>query len=139
MLDRTFTPEFKAIEHISLIAPGHIRLDNDCNLYWFNSGEQELVRIEWIFNNLRFNSQNPLLNVAVNTMLTEGTDSLSASQIADAVDYYGAFLQVDYGFDHSQVSLYCLNKHLHSTLPVIHTILTSSAFPEKELQTFIRN
>ncbi|RKR82503.1 putative Zn-dependent peptidase [Mucilaginibacter gracilis] len=139
MLDRTLTPQFREIDHITLINPGHIRLDNGCNLYWFNSGEQELVRIEWIFNNVRFNQQKPLLNVAVNTMLTEGTNSLSASQIADAVDYYGAFLQVDYGFDHSQVGLYCLNKHLHSTLPVIKDIITNSVFPLKELQTFIRN
>lgn len=139
MLDRTITPQFKAIDHINLITPGYIELDNGCNLYWFNSGEQELVRIEWIFNNLRFNPEKPLLNVAVNTMLAEGTATLSASQIADAVDYYGAFLQVDYGFDHSQVSLYCLNKHLLNTLPVIKDILTNSVFPESELQTYIRN
>jgi len=139
MLDRTFTPEFKAIEHISLIAPGHIKLDNDCNLYWFNSGEQELVRIEWVFSNLRFNPAKPLSNVAVNTMLNDGTSKLTAAQIADAIDYYGAFLQVDYGFDHSQVTLYCLNKHLKHTLPVIKDILTNSIFPERELNTFIRN
>ncbi|OCX53942.1 peptidase M16 [Mucilaginibacter sp. PPCGB 2223] len=139
MLNRTITPEFKAIEHIKLIAPGHIRLENDCNFYWFNSGEQELVRIEWIFNNLRFNPEKPLLNIAVNTMLNDGTNNLTAAQIADAIDYYGAFLQVDYGFDHSQVTLYCLNKHLKHTLPVVKEVLTESVFPEKELATFIRN
>jgi len=139
MLDRTLTPEFNPIEHIKLIAPGHIKLDNDCNLYWFNSGEQELVRIEWIFSNLRFDPAKPLLNIAVNTMLNDGTSSLTGAQIADAIDYYGAFLQVDYGFDHSQVTLYCLNKHLKHALPVIKDILTQSIFPEKELNTFIRN
>ena len=139
MLDRTLTPEFNPIEHIKLIAPGHIKLDNDCNLYWFNSGEQELVRIEWIFSNLRFDIAKPLLNIAVNTMLNDGTNNLTGAQIADAIDYYGAFLQVDYGFDHSQVTLYCLNKHLKYTLPVIKDILTQSVFPEKELNTFIRN
>lgn len=139
MLNRTLTPEFKAIDRINLLTPGYTKLDNDCNLYWFNSGEQELVRIEWIFNNLRFDPEKPLLNMVVNTMLNDGTNSLSASQIADTVDYYGAFLQVDYSFDHSQVTLYCLNKHLQNTLPVIKDILTNSVFPEKELQTFIRN
>jgi zinc protease len=64
---------------------------------------------------------------------------LSASDIADKIDFYGAFLQVDYGFDHSQVTLYSLNKHLSQTLPVIKDILTNSIFPGKELDTFIRN
>ncbi len=76
MLDRLTAPEFRDIDHIQLIRPDHIRFDNGCNLYSFNSGDQELVRIEWIFSNLRFDPAKPLLNVAVNTMLTDGTSKL---------------------------------------------------------------
>src|SRR5271154_4233751 len=139
ILQRKAAPEFKAIDHIDLIKPEHIKLDNRCNIFSFNSDDQELVRIEWIFANLRFDPAKPLLNVAVNTMLTEGTSKLSASEIADQVDFYGAFLQVDYGYDHSQVTLYTLNKHLASTLPVIMAVITDSIFPESELETFVRN
>jgi zinc protease len=139
MIDRKLAPDFKAIENINLIKPEHKKLANGCNVFCLNSGDQELVRIEWIFNNLRFDPKKPLLNMAVNTMLTEGTSQLSAAEIADKVDFYGAFLQVDYSFDHSQVTLYSLNKHLKNTLPVIKAILTDSIFPEKELETFIRN
>jgi zinc protease len=139
MIDRKLAPDFKAIENIKLIKPEHKKLDNGCNVYCFNSGDQELVRIEWIFNNLRFDEARPLLNMAVNTMLTEGTATLSASEIADKIDFYGAFLQVDYGYENSLVTLYSLNKHLHHTLPVILDVLTNSVFPEKELETFKRN
>ena len=138
-LQRTIAPEFRAIDSINLIRPAHQKLDNGCNVFCFNSGDQELVRIEWIFTNLRFNESKPLLNMAVNTMFTEGTATLTASQIADKVDFYGAFLQVDYGYDQSQVTLYTLNKHLHSTLPVMLDIITNSVFPENELETFVRN
>jgi zinc protease len=139
MIDRKLAPEFKAIDNIKLIKPEHTQLDNGCNVYCFNSGDQELVRIEWIFSNLRFDAAKPLLNMAVNTMLTEGTAKLTAAQIADKIDFYGAFLQVDYGYENSQVTLYSLNKHLHHTLPVIADILTGSVFPDKELETFKRN
>jgi zinc protease len=138
-LQRKIAPEFRAIDNITLLRPAHQKLENGCNVFCFNSGDQELVRIEWIFTNQRFNPAKPLLNVAVNTMLTEGTSKLTAAQIADKIDFYGAFLQVDYGYDHSQVTLYSLNKHLHHTLPVLQDILTDSIFPEKELETFIRN
>ncbi len=138
-MNRQIAPEFRAINNIELIKPEHIKLDNGCNIFSFNSGDQELVRIEWIFSNLRFNPAKPLLNVAVNTMLTDGTSKLSAAEIADKIDFYGAFLQVDYGYDNSQITLYTLNKHLASTLPVIKDILTHSIFPEKELEIFIRN
>lgn len=139
MLDRTLAPDFGAIEHIKLVEPGHIKLPNGCNLYYFNSGEQDLVRIEWVFGNLRFNPAKPLLNSAVVTMLTEGTNKLTASQIADQIDFYGAFLQSEFGYDNSIVTLYSLSKHLGSTLPVIKDMVTDSIFPESELETYVRN
>jgi zinc protease len=139
MINRKTAPEFRAIDNINLIRPTHQKLDNGCNVFCFNSGDQELVRIEWVFGNERFNADKPLLNMAVNTMLTDGTGSLTASQIADKIDFYGAFLQVDYSYDQSNLTLYSLNKHLQHTLPVIKDILTDSVFPGKELETFIRN
>jgi len=136
MLNRTTAPDFKQVEHINLIKPVNLKYDNGCNLFYFNSGDQELVRIEWIFGNLRFDPAKPLLNMAVNAMLTEGTETLTASQIADQIDYYGAFLQVDYGYDNCTVTLYSLNKHLAATLPVVYDVLNNSIFPEKEIATF---
>src|ERR1700761_4318146 len=138
-LNRKTAPDFRDIDHITLIHPEHTRLGNGCNIFCFNSGDQELVRIEWIFGNLEFNPAKPLLNVAANTMLTEGTSTMNAAQIADQIDFYGAFLQAEYGYDNSELTLYSLNKHLHNTLPVIKDILTDSIFPEQELETYIRN
>ncbi len=138
-IDRKQAPDFRDIENINLIKPEHQQLDNGCNVFSFNSGDQELVRIEWIFNNLRFDPAKPLLNVAVNAMLSDGTTKLTAAEIADKIDFYGAFLQVEYGYDSSTVVLYSLNKHLQHTLPVLQDILTDSIFPEKELETYIRN
>jgi zinc protease len=139
MLDRTIAPEFGSIDNINLIEPRHTVLPNGCQVYWFNNGDQELVRMEWIFGNLHFDAAKPLLNMAVNTMITEGTSTLTSSQIADRIDYYGAFLQAEYGYDQSNVTLYSLTRHLGNTLPVILDILTDSQFPENELETFIRN
>ena len=139
MLNRTLAPDSKDVNNINLITPGHTALPNGCQVYWFNSGDQELVRIEWIFSNQRFDAAKPLLNMAVNAMITEGTSKMTGSQIADAIDYYGAFLQAEYGYDQSEVVLYSLNRHLGNTLPVILDVLTDSQFPQNELDTFIRN
>jgi len=138
-INRKEAPEFKAIDHITLLQPQHTKLSNGCNVYCLNSGDAELVRIEWIFNNLRFDTAKPLLNVATNSMLSEGTKRLNAAQIADTIDFYGAFLQVEYGYDSSEVTLFSLNKHLESTLPIIKDILTNSVFPKRELETYVRN
>lgn len=139
ILNRKIAPEFKGIDNIELLHPEKRQLTNGCQMFSFNSGDQDLVRIEWIFANERFNPTKPLLNATVNTMLTDGTSNLTAAEIADKVDFYGAFLQVDYGYDHSTVTLFSLTKHLKHTLSVVKDILTNSIFPEKELDTYIRN
>jgi len=139
ILDRNTAPDFKAIENIDLIKPQHTILPNGCNLFTFNSGDQELVRIEWIFGNVRFDPAKPLLNMAVNTMLTDGTSTLTAAEIADKIDFYGAFFSTEYGFDHSQVTLHSLNKHLKEVLPIVKDVLSDSVFPANELETYVRN
>jgi len=138
-MNRKEAPEFRAIDNITLLHPEHTKLDNGCNIFCFNSGDAELVRIEWIFGNLRFDPAKPLLNVAVNTMLADGTKTRTAAQIADTIDFYGAFLQNEYGYDNSEITLFSLNKHLPNTLPIIKDILTNAIFPQKELDTYVRN
>lgn len=132
-------PDFHAIEELTLIRPQEIVLENGCKIFSFNSGGQDLVRLEWIFNNLGFNPASPLSNSTVNTLLTEGTSTRTAAQIAGEIDFYGSFLQVECTADQSQVTLYTLNKHLAATLPIVKNILTDSVFPDRELETYIRN
>lgn len=139
MINRTLAPDFGQVENIELIEASPIILGNGLKIFCIEGGEQDLVRIEFIFENINYNVSKPLQAYAANTMLTDGTSELTSSEIADKIDYYGAFLQTDYSNDQSGVTLYSLNKHLSSTLPIVKAILTDSIFPEVELDTLIRN
>ena len=139
MLDRTLAPDFRQVEQIQLLKADPHVLDNNIKLYVINGGEQELIRIELIFKNVNWNQAKPLQAYAVNCMLTEGTKHLSAHEIAERIDYYGAFLQLDYNYDFSSVTLFTLTKHLEVTLSVIKEIVTESVFSETELATFKTN
>jgi zinc protease len=139
MLNRTIAPESKQIDEIDFIEPVKQKLDNGIPVFTINAGQQELVRIEFIFENVNWNPAKPLQAVAVNHLINNGTAQLTAMEIADKVDYYGAFLQTEYGADQSSVKLYTLNKHLASVLPIIYSILNESVFPDQELGIFIQN
>lgn len=139
MIDRTIAPDFGQVENIELIQAKPIVLDNGLKVFSVNGGDQDLVRIEFIFENIAYDPKKPLQSYAANTMLNDGTNGLNASEIADRVDYYGAFLQTDFSNDQSIVTLYSLNKHLPETLPVVKAIISDSIFPEVELETLIRN
>ncbi len=139
MLNRTAQPAFKQIENVSFVEAKKHVLKNNIPVFVVNAGEQDLVRVEFVFKSTNWQGDKPLMPVLTNSMLTEGTHSLSAAQIAAKIDYYGAYFQPEYGYDHSALSLYSLNKYLADTLPVIKEMITGSIFPQKELDTYLRN
>ncbi|MXV50234.1 insulinase family protein [Pedobacter sp. HMF7647] len=139
MINRTEAPAFRQVEHIEFIEAKPIEFSNGLKTFVVSGGEQDILKLEFIFKNVNWDYSKPLRASAVNSMLTEGTSTLTASQIANHVDYYGAFLQTENNYDFSSVIVYTLNKHLENILPVIKSIVTDSVFPEKELQIFKRN
>jgi zinc protease len=139
MLNRTLVPDSMQVNDIKFIAPQQQQLDNGIKVYTINAGKQDLVRIEFIFDNVNFDASKPLQAVAVNHLINNGTATLSARDIANKVDYYGAFLQTEYGADQSSIKLYTLNKHLKAVLPILKSILDESVFPQQELDIFIQN
>ncbi|QQD12582.1 M16 family metallopeptidase [Sphingobacterium sp. UDSM-2020] len=139
MLNRAVAPEAKPIGDIHLKSPKVLAFNNGIPVYVFHSPDQELVRIEWIFNNVFNEDENPLLNSALSALLKEGTKNYNSAEIADKVDFYGAFLMPEYGFDITSLTLYTLNKHSNVLLPLIKEILTESVLPQKELDTYLRN
>lgn len=139
MLNRTLAPESKQVDEINFIEPLKQILDNGIPVFTINAGKQELVRIELIFENVNWDASKPLQAIGVSHLVNNGTSQLSAKEIAEKVDYYGAFLQTEYGADQTCVKLYTLNKHLSAVLPIVRSMLNESIFPEQELAIFIQN
>lgn len=139
MLNRQQAPDFKQVSTINFIEPKHKQLDNNVPVYVVYSGEQDLVRMEFLFNNVNWNLEKPLQAIAVSAMLNNGTIQYSSKEIAEQIDFYGAFFQTEYAQDQSTVTLYTLNKHLASVLPIVKNILSDSQFPQHELDIYVQN
>lgn len=139
MLNRTTPPAHFATTRFDLIKPKHLTFPNGLPVVVFDAGEQELVRIEWVFGNVFLKEDHALLNTSMCEMLLEGTSNHSSAQLAERVDFHGAFLVPSFGYDQSSLTLFSLNKHLPQLLPLVREVLTDSVIPERELATYIRN
>ncbi|MGM9479303.1 M16 family metallopeptidase [Pedobacter sp. GSP4] len=139
MLNRQQAPDFKQVSTINFIQPEKKALANGVPVFTIFSGEQDLVRIEFIFDNVNWKVEKPLQAIAVNTLINNGTTRLTAKEIAEQIDFYGAFFQTEYTQDQSTVTLYTLNKHLQSVLPIVKDVLSDSQFPQHELDIYIQN
>lgn len=138
-LDRKIAPAYKAVEKIDLIHANETKLSNNISVYAINGGTQEVIKIEFVFKAGMYEQSRTLQASTTNAMLEEGTSKMSASEIADAIDYYGAFLECSAGQDNASITLYTLSKYLGNTLPIIEQILKEPSFPENELNTMLAN
>jgi zinc protease len=139
MLDRTKAPEFKTIDKISMQEAVRIEFANKLKFYSINAGDRDVVKIELIFDAGSAFQNKPLLASTVSNLLFEGTAKRTGSEIAEYIDFYGAFNQTESGKDSASVILYSLNKHLDKLLPLMKEVLTEASFPQKELDIYLQN
>src|SRR5690606_12477226 len=139
MLNKVSPPAFHPIENINIISPDSYDLTNGAKLFAFSAGEQDLVRIQWVFNNKGFQSDKPIRHAALSANLIEGTTKHSSAVIAESIDYYGAFLYPEFSYDHTSLSLITISKHLDRVLPIVIDILNDATFPQQEIDTYRRN
>jgi zinc protease len=137
IISRTYAPKLRAIEHIEIPKPLKILLDNQLPVYIINAGSEDIIRIELIFPAGNYYQQEPLTATTVNTMLQEGTKNMTASQIAEQLDYYGAFLQLTTEQDNASASLLTLKKYLKDTITVLYETIMQPMFPEAELSILL--
>lgn len=139
MLNRQLAPVFRPIRALHILEPEQIQYSNGLKGFVFQDPQLELIRFEFVFKNKFGCPENPLLNVVLAAMLREGTARLTSAQIAEQVDFYGAYLMPEYSMDYTSLTLYTMHKYVDKVLPIMQDILTGSVFPAKELDTYIRN
>lgn len=141
MVNRNAAPAIKdAIDfNLELKPYQKFILDNGIEVYTINAGEEEVIQVELVFFAGNWYEQKNLIAAATNHLLKNGTISKSAFEINEHFEYYGAYLNRHCYNETATVSLHSLTKHLTELLPVISELITTSDFPETELDIFRQN
>nr|WP_302828750.1 pitrilysin family protein [uncultured Bacteroides sp.] len=139
LLDRAVQPKLRDVEQLAVQVPLRMVMPNGVPLNVLDSGENEVVRIDLLMEGGRWQQSQPLQALFTNRMLREGTQRLSASEIAERLDYYGAWLELSSASEYAYITLYSLNKYLPQTLDILESIVKEPVFPEKELDVIINN
>ena len=136
-LDRTIAPEIQQISHFSIMQPERQLLANGIPLNILRAGSEEVVRFDLLVKGGQLHQAQPLQAVLTNRMLREGTQSFISAEIAERLDYYGAWLDLSSSVNHSYISLYSLNKYFPQTIRILASMVQEAVFPEKELSTVL--
>lgn len=111
-------------------------LANGMALYTLTSDDFEVLRITFVFRAGSARQRAHFSASAAANMLAEGTRDMSAHQIAEQLDYYGSYFDVNIDRDYSYISFCTLSKFVRQTLAVAEQIILRPTFPEQELRTY---
>ncbi|MFH1004157.1 MAG: pitrilysin family protein [Bacteroidota bacterium] len=139
VIDRKNNPQINEIQKAEITRVSETRLKNNIPVYYINAGTQDLVKIELLFPAGIWQQPAPLIASTVSAMLQEGTSKHNAKEIAEEMDYFGAFLETQITHDFSSVAICSLNKHLEKVLPFVEEIISDSLFPQNEWDVYLQN
>ena len=133
MLDRTTPPPIRQLSEFSITRPDRRTMKNGMPLNIIHAGTEDVVRFDLLIGGGQWNQEQPLQAMFANRMLREGAGNLTSSQIAERLDYYGAWLELSSSVNYGFITLYSLNKYFARTLAVISEMIKAPTFPAKEL------
>src|SRR5690554_1067018 len=117
------------------IKPNTVSLNNNIKLYIFDNKDLEINKIEFFFHNAgSINQDKTFTSKITNNQINEGSKNYTSKQIADAIDYHGAFIDKYVDKESASLSFYFLNKYTDNMIHWIEEIIKNPIFPEKELE-----
>jgi len=135
-LNRLKAPELGKPLLLDIKEPEKLILSNGVPVYLIPDKEQEVTRLDVIFNaGSAYQSQKLQANT-VNKLLIEGTKNHTAREIAEIIDFYGAYLDPFINKDHAGITLFSLTKYYDKLLPLLKEILTKASFRENEIKLY---
>lgn len=132
-VDRTIMPAIECIADFNIKEPVMRVMRNGMKLYIINSGSEDIIRLDIVINSGQLEQKQPLQAMMTNRMLREGTGTMSSAQIAEKLDFYGAWLDLSSSVKNGFITLYSLGKYFTKTLDVLTDILRNPVFPEREM------
>lgn len=135
-LNRLKAPELGKPLSLDIKEPDKLILSNGVPVYLIPDKEQEVTRLDMIFNAGNAYQSQKLQANTVNKLLIEGTKNHTAREIAEIIDFYGAYLDAFINKDHAGITLFSLTKYYDKLLPLLNEIFTKASFPGNEIKLY---
>ena len=134
MLDRSKAPQIKPFGPLTLPGEEVTILSNGLVLHTLNGGDQEVVRLDLVAEGGTADCDNPCIASFAAELLREANTSQSSDEIADLIDYNGAWLNSSASGHFTTLQLSSLASKLENLAPTVIECFTQPQFPVKAFE-----
>lgn len=129
-------PEIVIPQHIDIPEPEIHRATNGIKIYSLKNRNQKVTRFSIVLRAGSSYQSVPFSASATLNMLSEGSSTMTAQQIAEQLDYFGSYFEVSADRDYAVITFCSLDKFFDDTLELARQILLDPVFPQEELHTY---
>ena len=133
-IDRSTPPPVSDFRDISLNVPEPITLANGMKMWLAGNGEDEINKLTIYMTGGGFQEKCPMQATACSMSVFNGNKNMTYSEIAEAIDYHGAWRALQVYDNCTAFALSSLNENFDKTLPIFIDSLRFPVFPDNEFE-----
>jgi predicted Zn-dependent peptidase len=133
-VDRSTPPPVSDFRDIRLDVPEPVILANGMKMWIAGNGEDEINKLTIYMNGGAFQEDRPMQATACSMSVFNGNKNMTYAQIAEAIDFYGAWRAMQVFDNTTAFSLSSLNENFDKTLPIFIDSLRFPVFPNNEFE-----
>lgn len=138
MINRKLAPEFTLDYQFKYSKAEIVDLKNNQRLYYVPSLNQQMIKLELVFNAGFVNHQNSIIPTTVAQLLFDGTIRRNSNEIANLIEGEGAFYDATCSAETFSITVYVLKNNLEKVLEVVTDVIKNASFPEIEIDKFVK-
>lgn len=137
-MNRSIPPKIHNFGTLTLPDVNKTVLPNGIAVHFISGGDSDVNRLTVTLPGGEAESPVAGLSNLATLLLLEGTSKHTGEQIANILEYNGAWTNTSVSTHHSSITLFSLNDRLPSIIDLLVEILTDSIFPEDALNMMIK-
>ncbi|MDR2894446.1 MAG: insulinase family protein [Alistipes sp.] len=115
-----------------------VTLPGGLPLHMIRTPGQQVVRVSLVWGAGSAVQSKPFVASSTLNLLSEGSEHLTAQEIAERLDFVGSYFDVSIDRDYAIATFCCLDKFFDPTLEMIEQIVMRPAFPDDEVELYAR-
>jgi predicted Zn-dependent peptidase len=134
-IDRTKPPKPGPESKVKFPSYYEKTLPNRLKVIVIENHEQPIVYVSFVVKSgSTYDGELPGLASVTAELLTKGTKTRSATQIAEEIDFVGGSLNATASWDATNVSVFVLKKYLGVGVDILQDVVLNPTFPEEEIE-----
>ena len=112
-------PAINGIAEFDIQRPVKRIMPNGIEVNVLDTGKEDVIRLDLVMECGQVDQDFPLQAVMTNRMLREGTKNMTSTEIAEKLDFYGAWLDLSSSVNSGFVTLYSLGRFFTHTIKTL--------------------